>query len=80
MFIVNIIIINKTLKIFISLLKFSMLLFLLIPMLFSASSELFLTMENRKNYCFYKILNKTETLQITYIVSGSGEKNVAFKV
>ena len=29
-------------------------------------------MENRKIYCFYKNLNKEETLGITYIVSGSG--------
>ena len=45
---------------------------LLIAVLVSTSSGLFFTMENRRHYCFYRTLNKSENLEITYIVSGTG--------
>ena len=46
----------------------------LILLFLPTSFSIFITMENRRHYCFYKSLNLTENLEISYVISGVGQK------
>lgn len=49
-------------------------------LLLALNNAIFINMEGRKNYCFYKNIFKDEKLKISYVCSGKGEKKVGLKV
>ena len=52
----------------------------LLSLLFASAYGLFINMEPKKTYCFYRSSNKGEKIKINYVCSGKGEKQVGLKV
>ena len=48
--------------------------FYFLPFFFLSTYELFIKMESKKTYCFYREVHKGEKIKINYICSGKGEK------